>query len=274
MCVASQSALCFTCITKQHLAGQQNKCRMTPALNAHLAEPRTCATDPSQVACVMGSLRGRALDWAEALRGATGSFSVSFERFMGELKKVSDRPVSSAKPSSGAAESGWDEKALRGVFLHSLCEQLRDELDALIDLAIKIDNRLRERRREKDYKSHSLLSFVPLDSAIKVCALDGKLLAQVSQQTEPLLLILSGNHRECLQFFFFIISSPQTPTLVLGHPWLKLHNPHIDWSAGKILSWSSLSLSVPAVCPSTGRGPQHSSHCFSSHANLCSFCLS
>ncbi len=27
-----------------------------------------------------------------------------------------------------AAELGWDVKALRGVFLHSLCEQLKDEL--------------------------------------------------------------------------------------------------------------------------------------------------
>ncbi|KAI2666700.1 Transposon Tf2-6 polyprotein [Labeo rohita] len=37
---------------------------------------------------------------------------------------------------------------------------------------------------------------------------------------------------------FFIISSPQTP-LILGYPWLNLHESIISWSAGAITHWSS-----------------------------------
>lgn len=57
-----------------------------------------------------------------------------------------------------AAESGWGEKELKGVFLKSLSDTLKDELasrdkptylEELILLAIRIDNRLRERQRER-----------------------------------------------------------------------------------------------------------------------------
>lgn len=66
-------------------------------------------------------------------------------------------------------------------------------------------------------------------------ALNGEFLAHVTQCTVPVTLVLSGNHRESIEFN--IITYPKT-SLVLGHPWLKQHNPHIDWSAAKIVSWS------------------------------------
>ena len=57
-----------------------------------------------------------------------------------------------------AAECGWDERALQGIFVKGLSEELKDELaardetsslDELISLATRLDNRLRERRRER-----------------------------------------------------------------------------------------------------------------------------
>lgn len=57
-----------------------------------------------------------------------------------------------------AAEAGWNEVALRGSFYHGLSDQLKDELslreepatlDQWIASALKLDNRLRERRRER-----------------------------------------------------------------------------------------------------------------------------
>ena len=57
-----------------------------------------------------------------------------------------------------AAESGWNTEALHSAFLNRLREVLKDELasqdnpdtlDKLIVLAIRIDNWLRERRRER-----------------------------------------------------------------------------------------------------------------------------
>ena len=58
-----------------------------------------------------------------------------------------------------AAESGWNDEALQGAFRNALTETLKDELvtrekpdglDKLISLTIRIDNRLRERRRERE----------------------------------------------------------------------------------------------------------------------------
>lgn len=68
-----------------------------------------------------------------------------------------------------------------------------------------------------------------------VYALDGKLLASVTHRTAPVSLLLSGNHHETISLY--IVDSPSTP-LVLGLPWLKLHNPHIDWAKLSIINWS------------------------------------
>lgn len=60
-----------------------------------------------------------------------------------------------------AVESGWNEESLQVFFFYQgLSEQLKDELisypesrdlDSLVALAIRVDNRVRERRREKQW---------------------------------------------------------------------------------------------------------------------------
>lgn len=57
----------------------------------------------------------------------------------------------------------------------------------------------------------------------------------VSHVTLPIKLVLSGNHHE--EITFNLITAPNTP-VILGFPWLTLHNPQVDWSAGRIASWS------------------------------------
>lgn len=63
-----------------------------------------------------------------------------------------------------AEEAGWDKLALCGIYVNFLSDQLKDQLttrddpgslDELISLSIKIDNRLKERRRKKNYISHN-----------------------------------------------------------------------------------------------------------------------
>lgn len=65
-----------------------------------------------------------------------------------------------------------------------------------------------------------------LDNAKPVSVIDDSSLETVTHKTETLTLTISGNHHERIRFL--VISSPSSP-VVLGVPWLKLHNPHIDW---------------------------------------------
>ena len=69
-----------------------------------------------------------------------------------------------------AVESGWNEEALQGVFLNVLGSDVKDELtsreessdlEQLIALAIRVDNRLRERHRERAIRSSPTSSSMP-----------------------------------------------------------------------------------------------------------------
>lgn len=74
-----------------------------------------------------------------------------------------------------------------------------------------------------------------LSSPREVLAVDGRLIERVTQKTEPLKLILSSNHHEFIELH--VISSPMN-SVILGIPWLKLHNPHVDWATATIRNWS------------------------------------
>lgn len=99
----------------------------------------------------------------------------------------------------------------------------------------------------------------PLPKLKDVFALDGQLLARVSHRTVPVSLVVSGNHHETISLY--IVSSPSSP-LVLGLPWLKIHNPHIDWSTLSITNWSlfchshCLHSAIPTTAPTTSVSPK------------------
>lgn len=67
-----------------------------------------------------------------------------------------------------------------------------------------------------------------LDKPQEVLALDNCQIAMVTHKTEPLKLLLSGNHQE-ENVEFFTISSP-VMQVVLGLPWLMTNKPHKDWA--------------------------------------------
>ena len=81
---------------------------------------------------------------------------------------------------------------------------------------------------------------VPHDSPIETQALDGRPLARVERRTVPVNLLVLGNHHKSISLL--VISSPLSP-VVLGYPWLKTHNPQIDWATGQVISWSTHCLS-------------------------------
>lgn len=76
---------------------------------------------------------------------------------------------------------------------------------------------------------------VLLHEPLQMSALNGSLLAEITHHTQEITLVLSGNHVEKICLFLF--KSPNT-LLVLGYPWLKQHNPQIDWSQGRVSGWS------------------------------------
>lgn len=75
---------------------------------------------------------------------------------------------------------------------------------------------------------------VPLSHPVPASALDSHLVGTITHHTTPIYMLMSGNH-QTIQFH--VLKSPNLP-LILGHPCLRRHNPHIDWVTGSILEWS------------------------------------
>lgn len=165
----------------EHYSGDMGKCGgfLLQCSLVFSQRPATYSSSASKIAFIMGLLQGKALDWATAVWQNDPLIRNNFEVFQNELRKVFDHPVKGKEASKRllnlsqgprsvaeysvefrtlAAEAGWDDTALQSVFTNGLSEQLKDELalkddshdlDSLVSTAIKIDNRLRERRRER-----------------------------------------------------------------------------------------------------------------------------
>ncbi|KAK7922262.1 hypothetical protein WMY93_009164 [Mugilogobius chulae] len=170
-----------------HYQGDMGKCGgfLLQCSFVFSQKPITYATDSSKIAYVMGLLQGNALDWAYAKWQSDPEIQRSYDKFVTELKRVFDHPVKGKEAAKRlltihqgsrsvaeysvefrtlAAEAGWDDAALQTVFVNGLSEQLKDELalkddfgdfNSVISTAIKLDNRLRERKRERNTRPSS-----------------------------------------------------------------------------------------------------------------------
>lgn len=155
-------------------------------------QPSTYTTDKSRIAFVLSLLTGKASQWATACWESKSEIFQSYAAFTNEMRRIFDHPLKGKEAakrllmlSQGsspvaqyavdfkilAAESGWDDTALQAAFLRGLTDSVKDELAArddtnnleeLISLATRLDNRLRERRREKN--SRQLTSRGPSSS--------------------------------------------------------------------------------------------------------------
>ena len=81
-----------------------------------------------------------------------------------------------------------------------------------------------------------------LEHPIHSRSLEGVRMGDITHITEPVTLVVSGNHSETIRFHVF--SSPDSP-IVLGKPWLDLHEPHISWATTKINGVFTPSLAKP-----------------------------
>lgn len=85
--------------------------------------------------------------------------------------------------------------------------------------------------------AHELgISLIALDTPMVTKALNGTHFCSITYVTEPVILRVSGNHVETISFYAMDNSLDD---LVLGLPWLQLHNPQVNWKNGSILTWSA-----------------------------------
>ncbi|CAK6964949.1 hypothetical protein NL108_012724 [Scomber scombrus] len=145
----------------------------------------------------------------------------SLPTFTAEMRRLFDHPVRGKEVASRllslrqgsrsvadyavefltlATESRWDQPALQGVFLRSLNESLKDELAVrdettslaeLVSLATRLDNRMRERRRERGSRSLPLIpapALTACPSSYTTVAPSGDFHSPVQAPDEPMQL--------------------------------------------------------------------------------------
>lgn len=103
-----------------------------------------------------------------------------------------------------------------------------------IDQGVLIDSGADESLIDWGLVKQLKIKTVPLSHPVSASALDGRLLFTVTHCTEPIRITINKDHTESMQFHIF--ESTQHP-IILGFPWLKIHNPHIDWPSGKVKEW-------------------------------------
>ncbi len=162
-------------------SGEPNTCRsfLSQCSLIFSLQPSCFPTERSKVAFIITLLVGQARVWGTAMWDNEQDCCSSFDSFSEELRKVFDRSAQGTEAARALAllrqressvssysiefrtlaeSCGWNDKALWDHFLHGLAEHIKDEiyslelpssLDGLIDLAIRVDNRISLRSRHR-----------------------------------------------------------------------------------------------------------------------------
>jgi len=163
----------------ERFSGEPGQCRaFLVDCSIHFEQlPQAFTTDRSKIAFMISHLAGRARAWATAEWARGSPLCFSFTDFRTALMRIFD-PVSSDREKARelsrltqgrdsvcdyairfrtlAVESGWDNTALYDIFLKGLATRIQElllpvdlpaDLDSLISLAIRTDNRVRELRQ-------------------------------------------------------------------------------------------------------------------------------
>ncbi|KAG1952342.1 retrotransposable element [Pimephales promelas] len=227
-------------------------------------QPKFYPTETSKIAFVCSLLTGRALDWITAVWRVDGTAFPTFEAFLQQFREVfehskegkgaGDRLLELTQGRSTAADyalafrtlaaqTDWTNDSLKVMFQRGLSHELpaelacRDEgkeLGQFIQLAIQIDNLMRSRRGSF---LHQLSHMSSTEKSTTVEAIDGQPLGsgRVTHITQHIQMRTGALHMETIQFYVLLTS--YTP-VILGLPWLRKHDPYIQWGTGQIIHWS------------------------------------
>lgn len=150
---------------------------------AFARSPSLFPNHSAKITFIVNALKGRTLCWAQAYLSSHSPETLTSELFLKDFCNVFDHLLhqettakclitlrqgnkSAADFRIAAEEVEWDKLALRGIYINSLSETIKDQLtprddtkslDNLITLSIRIDNRLKERKRERNYNTHNSL---------------------------------------------------------------------------------------------------------------------
>lgn len=103
----------------------------------------------------------------------------------------------------------------------------------------------------KDIVTKYNIPMQPCTPPIKIKAIDDTLIGEgITHQTKTLTLKVGLLHQESITLY--IVDSPKLE-IILGHPWLSIHDPDISWYHGELTHWSSFCLN----------------HCFSTKPQPC-----
>uniref|UniRef100_A0A8C1LRZ5 Gypsy retrotransposon integrase-like protein 1 n=1 Tax=Cyprinus carpio TaxID=7962 RepID=A0A8C1LRZ5_CYPCA len=162
-------------------SGEPNSCRsfLSQCSLTFSLQPSCFPTERAKVAFIITLLVGQAREWGTAMWDNDHQCCSSFKEFSEELRKVFDRSALGTEAARAlsllqqggrsvsdysiefrtlAASCGWNAKAQWDHFLHGLADYIKDEiyslelppsLDGLVDLAIRVDNRIALRSRHR-----------------------------------------------------------------------------------------------------------------------------
>ena len=175
------------------------------------AQPSRFSTEDSRVAFILSLLTGVALSWAGPLIRARSPIVSTTNTLMQEMISVFDHDVTghdagtrlmhlrqgggsvaefSIRFRSLASETGWPEAPIMTMFIQALSGPVRDALatldppatlDALVRTAIRIDNRVQERDREKQGRRDPLDGHLTLPGSRA-----GEAPSLVAESSEPM----------------------------------------------------------------------------------------
>uniref|UniRef100_A0A8C5BI65 CCHC-type domain-containing protein n=1 Tax=Gadus morhua TaxID=8049 RepID=A0A8C5BI65_GADMO len=177
----------------QPFSGEPRTCRgfMLQCSQIFLHQARLFPTEPARVGYIISRLSGSALEWAAAVMDSQLPEANDSQLFLHRLGLMFDtgrtedqaaqRVLTINQGTRSVAQyavefrtlairSGWGDQALRSAFYRGLQEAVKDEmvnrdwgqsLDDLIHLAIHLDARIQERRRDRRETRAPMTTFLP-----------------------------------------------------------------------------------------------------------------
>ncbi|KAL0153155.1 hypothetical protein M9458_051542, partial [Cirrhinus mrigala] len=261
-------------------------------------------SEEKRCAFLMNLLTGQAIDWASAVWDTDSQLKSSVDYFLQQICEVFEYPAGGRDISTQlisitqgnrtaaeyanefrtlAAQSGWNDIALKAIFYNSLNTELQTELacrredssfSELVNIAIKIDNLMRQTPKRKTTKVSPRNSPISVPATMQphdepmqlnVSRLTEEELARhrqnhlcfycsepghrslgcphktkfssgaindtlidhgITSQTKTLKLQVVLLHLESITLY--IVDSPKYE-IILGFPWLSIHDPAISW---------------------------------------------